>query len=77
LAGGRIWQRRFWDHIIRNEADLNRYIDYIHYNPVKHGFAQSPFSYLHTSIHEYQKEGYYQADWGAKETPGFKGDYGE
>jgi putative transposase len=77
LAGGRLWQRRFWDHIIRNEADLNRHIDYIHYNPVKHSLTQSPFNYPYTSIHEYYKEGYYQADWGARETPGLKGDYGE
>lgn len=37
---GRIWQHRFWDHAIRNQSDLNNHIDYIHYNPVKHGLAK-------------------------------------
>jgi putative transposase len=53
----RIWQNRFWDHIIRNQEDLNRHIDYIHYNPVKHGLANSPFDWQYSSIHEYAKEG--------------------
>ncbi len=42
----RLWQSRYWDHIIRDEEDLNRHIDYIHYNPVKHGFAKDPFVWL-------------------------------
>jgi putative transposase len=37
-----IWQRRFWEHLIRNEADLTRHIEYVHYNPVKHGLARTP-----------------------------------
>jgi putative transposase len=77
LAYGRVWQRRFWDHIIRNEADLNRHIDYIHYNPVKHGLTKSPFDYQHTSIHDYHKEGYYQSDWGMTISPSVKGEFGE
>ena len=35
-----IWQRRYWEHLIRDERDLNRHIDYIHYNPVKHGYVK-------------------------------------
>jgi putative transposase len=77
LAQGRIWQSRFWDHIIRNEKDLNCHIDYIHYNPVKHGLTKSPFEYRYTSIHEYQKNGYYQKDWGIAEIPHIKGEFGE
>jgi len=34
---GPIWQHRYWDHIIRSEEDMKRHVDYIHYNPVKHG----------------------------------------
>ena len=71
---GRIWQNRFWDHIIRNDIDLNNHIDYIHYNPVKHGFAESPFEWRHSSIHEFKE--YYPSDWGTKELS-FRDDYGE
>jgi len=71
---GRVWQSRFWDHIIRNEKDLNNHIDYIHYNPVKHGLVKSPFEWKYSSIHEYKE--YYQTDWGKKEFL-FEGDYGE
>ena len=42
-TSGRIWQNRFWDHIIRDENDLNNHIDYIHFNPVKHGHTNSPW----------------------------------
>ena len=37
-----LWQKRFWDHVIRDEHDLHNHFDYIHYNPVKHGFVQRP-----------------------------------
>ena len=77
LAEGRIWQSRFWDHIIRNERDLNRNIDYIHFNPVKHGLAKSPFDYQHTSIHEYRSSGYYQNDWGVIDLTDISGEFGE
>ena len=77
LAEGRIWQSRFWDHVIRNETDLNRHIDYIHYNPVKHGLTKSPFDYRHSSIHEYHKSGCYQDDWGVIDMPDIEGEYGE
>src|SRR5690606_30976615 len=41
VRNGRVWQNRFWDHVIRDQEDLNRHLDYIHYNPVKHGLAAS------------------------------------
>jgi putative transposase len=63
---GRIWQNRFWDHIIRDQDDLNRHIDYIHYNPVKHGLVGDPFLYEYSSIHEFHKQGYYEREWGRK-----------
>jgi putative transposase len=61
---GRLWQNRFWDHIIRNQEDMNRHIDYIHYNPVHHGYAQSPFDYTLSSARLYLESGDYQPDWG-------------
>ena len=74
---GRVWQLRFWDHIIRDENDFNNHVDYIHYNPVKHGLTANPFDYLYSSIHEYARAGVYQSDWGAKEPDSLMGDYGE
>jgi putative transposase len=77
LTSGRIWQKRFWDHIIRDQIDLNRHIDYIHFNPVKHGYVNSPFDWLHSSIHKYHTEGFYTRDWGLIDTLEFKGEFGE
>ena len=74
---GRVWQNRFWDHIIRNQGDLNRHLDYIHYNPVKHGIVSDPFQYEHSSLTEYHNEGYYNRDWGVKDKLEFDGEYGE
>jgi putative transposase len=64
IERGRVWQNRFWDHIIRNQDDLNRHTDYIHYNPVKHGFVRSPFDWQYSSIHEFAKAEVYQPEWG-------------
>jgi putative transposase len=65
LQFGRVWQYRFWDHIIRDQDDMNRHIDYIHRNPVKHGIVKSPFDYPYSSIHQYRE--FYPVDWGVKE----------
>lgn len=77
LTSGRVWQHRFWDHIVRNEDDLKKHLEYIHYNPVKHGLTRSPFEYEHSSIHYYLAEGYYQPDWGVLETVNYSGGFGE
>ena len=60
-----IWQRRYWEHQIRDDADYARHIDYIHYNPVKHGHAQSPVDWPYSSIHRFIREGILPPDWGA------------
>ena len=72
-----IWQKRFWDHIIRDEADLNNQMDNIHYNPVKHGYVKRPFDWEYSSIHDYKRNGYYQSDWGVKEELNIDGEFGE
>lgn len=74
---GRVWQNRFWDHIIRDQNDFNSHLDYVHYNPVKHGILSDPFEYKHSSLTDYYEAGYYQSDWGVAETLDFKGDFGE
>ena len=77
LSSGRVWQYRYWDHIIRDQTDFNNHVDYIHYNPVKHGLTCDPFSYEYSSIHAYFKRGVYARDWGVNEDPTVPGDYGE
>jgi len=57
------WQRRFWEHVIRDEEDLTRHLEYIHYNPVKHGLANAPAEWKWSSFHEYVKNGYYLMNW--------------
>ena len=77
MSSGRIWQARYWDHIIRNQDDLNNHIDYIHFNPVKHGLVDSPFDWKDSSIHDYSKKGYYEGGWGVKKELSFSGSFGE
>jgi len=74
---GAIWQLRFWDHIIRSQEDLNRHIDYVHFNPVKHGLCARPIDYPYTSFAEYVRAGLYAEDWGEREADQFEGDFGE
>ena len=58
-----IWQRRFWDHMIRDEEDMRRHVDYIHYNPVKHNLAESPAQWKWSSFHQYVARGIYEPEW--------------
>jgi putative transposase len=59
-----VWQRRFWEHTIRDENDLNRHLDYIHYNPVKLGLVKSVAEWPRSSFHRYVRMGYYEGGWG-------------
>ncbi len=59
-----VWQRRFWKHFIRDDFDLTRHIEYIHYNPVKHGYVTSPFDWQYSSFIKYVHDGLYPQDWG-------------
>lgn len=77
LYRGQVWQSRFWDHIIRDDNDLSRHLDYIHYNPVKHGLVSSPFDWELSSIHGFLKRGQYDSDWGTRKAPIFEGNFGE
>jgi len=54
-----IWQKRFWEHQIRDEWDLQRHIDYIHYNPVKHGLVKSAEDWPWSTYHRYVEQGHY------------------
>jgi len=59
-----LWQRRFWEHQIRDEDDLARHVDYIHFNPVKHGWSDSPVTWAHTTLHGYIARGWLPENWG-------------
>jgi len=58
-----IWQRRYWEHQIRDQYDYNLHMDYIHYNPVKHGLCNHAFQWPYSTFHRYTTEGTYPADW--------------
>jgi putative transposase len=64
-----LWQRRFWEHTIRDEDDFNHHVDYIHFNPVKHGLVSRPVDGPHSSIHQYIRRGILTADWGTLDVP--------
>ena len=59
-----VWQPRYWEHQIRDEADFARHADYIHYNPVKHGLAESPMAWPYSSFRRHVQAGAYPANWG-------------
>lgn len=60
-----IWQRRFWEHLIRDDKDLANHLDYIYYNPVKHGYVQSVKDWQFSSFHRDVKKEIYSEDWGS------------
>ena len=59
-----IWQRRYWEHAIRDDVDLSRHVDYIHFNPVKHGLVARVCDWPHSSFHQHVKNGIVPMDWG-------------
>lgn len=64
-----VWQRRFWEHQVRDETDLERHVDYIHYNPVKHGYVSHPIDWPWSSFPRHVASGLYPADWGRTAPP--------
>lgn len=66
----KFWQKRFWDHIIRDENDLENHIHYIHVNPQKHGYVDDPFEWKYSSISEWEKRGVYASGVVWKEPKG-------
>ena len=59
-----IWQRRFWEHQIRDDLDFNRHMDYLHWNPVKHGYVQKVADWPFSSFHRLVAQRLYPPDWG-------------
>jgi putative transposase len=72
-----VWQRRFWEHTIRDDLDYERHVDYIHYNPIKHGHVTQVADWPYSSFHRYVRLGVLPRDWaGVVEQPSAKG-FGE
>lgn len=59
-----VWQRRFWEHRIRDELDYQRHMDYIHYNAVKHGYVACPIDWSYSTFQKCVEDGFYLSDWG-------------
>ena len=69
---GTIWQRRSWEHQIRDERDYQTHMDYLHFNPVKHGLVEKVNDWRYSTFHRYVRSGVYEVNWG-----GSYGDIGE
>ena len=72
-----IWQRRFYEHQIRDEQNFRQHMDYIHHNPVKHGWAASAKDWPYSSFHRYVTAGVYPLDWGGNTIENQSKPYGE
>jgi putative transposase len=64
-----VWQRRFWEHLIRDDRDFSAHLEYIHFNPVKHGLASAPRDWPFSSFSQWVARGAYDEDWGSNEMP--------
>ena len=59
-----VWQRRFWEHLIRDEEDFAAHLDYLHFNPVKHGYTERVVDWPWSTFHRYVRAGVYPMEWG-------------
>ncbi|MGH6816053.1 MAG: REP-associated tyrosine transposase [Hyphomicrobiaceae bacterium] len=64
-----IWQRRFWEHAIRDDEDFSAHLDYIHLNPVHHGLAATPSDWPHSTFRTWVERGVYEPNWGSDAKP--------
>lgn len=72
-----LWQRRFWEHQIRDELDYSRHVDYLHWNPVKHGHVERVVDWPYSSFHRFVKAGRLPEDWGGSGQAASKDNFGE
>ena len=73
-----IWQRRFWEHQIRDQMDFNRHVDYIHFNPVNHGHVTRVADWPYSTFHRYVRDGIYPENWtGIAVTEPYDHEFGE
>ena len=67
-----MWQRRFWEHVIRDDADDQRHCDYIHFNPVRHGYVTRPIDWPWSSFRRLVRMGVYDETWGEQAPKGIE-----
>jgi len=72
-----IWQRRYWEHLIRDDLDFEKHVDYIHYNPVKHGYVKRPIDWPYSSIHQYVEDDVIDKKWAMIEAGMDEEEFGE
>ncbi len=70
-----LWQRRFWEHRIRDDDDLQKHVDYIHYNPVKHGLVERVSDWPHSTFHRFVEKGWLTQNWAGSTRS--EGEFGE
>ena len=58
-----IWQRHYWEHLIRDDIDYQHHVDYVHVNPVKHGHVKRIRDWPYSTFHRYVESGVYPMDW--------------
>lgn len=76
-AGQKLWQPRYWEHCIRNENDFTNHIDYIHWNPVKHGLVRSAAEWPYSTFNRFVAAGMYPENWGVADDEASEGNFGE
>ena len=64
-----VWQRRFWEHLIRDEDDFGAHLDYIHLNPVHHGYVKAPQDWRFSTFERWVEKGVYEPAWGSDAAP--------
>ena len=69
-ADTKVWQDRYWEHTIRDEPDFEAHVNYVHINPVKHGYVERASEWQHSSIHRYIREGIVTTDWAVEPSTG-------
>ncbi|MCD6216872.1 transposase [bacterium] len=72
-SGVKIWQPRFWEHTVRSDEDLKNCVEYIHFNPVKHGYVKSTHEWEYSSFHKYVQRGIYEKHWAEVEVISISG----
>ena len=65
-----IWQRRYWEHLIKNDADYQAHMDYVHINPLKHGLVSQVKDWPYSTFHRWVTHGLYPADWAGRDERG-------
>nr|WP_236994155.1 hypothetical protein [Methylomicrobium sp. RS1] len=74
-AGERgIWQRHYWEHLIRDDADYQRHVDYVHVNPLKHGYVKRVEDWPYSTFHRYVAKGIYPPAWCGDASSDIEGD---